>query len=89
MHYMTRQDYLDTCDWCRTSTNSIQKSGETYLCPECCPDIDEDNIPDGVPPSWHHMDQEEREDWMSGMSVERIMEKYDWISYSTTAVTNF
>lgn len=77
---MGHQSYLDTCGWCGTGTNRIQKSGDTYLCPACCPDTDEDEVPEDAPTSWHHMSQDEREDWKSGMSIEEIMEKYEWHS---------
>lgn len=72
---------LDTCQWCGSGTSSIQINSGTDvgLCPECCPDIDHvSEVPDNAPPSWFHMDDDEREDWMNGMSMEEIMEEYNW-----------
>lgn len=69
----------DTCDWCGKSTNRIQSSGNTWLCVSCCPDIEDGaDVPDNAPPSWHHMNSEERSDWKSGLSMREIMEKHSW-----------
>lgn len=72
--------YTDTCDWCGCGTNSLQirASTDVGLCPECCTDVDADEVPDDAPPSWYHMSEEEREDWRNGMGLEEIMDKHDW-----------
>lgn len=71
-------NHTDTCDWCGAGTNSLQINGDVGLCPSCCPDVAESNVPEGAPTSWHLMSPEERADWNDGMSVEKIMEKYNW-----------
>lgn len=70
----------DTCDWCGTETNNIQmKSGnKVSLCPSCCPDINENEIPEDIPPQWHFMSKEEREAWLNEMSVNEIMDEFNW-----------
>lgn len=69
----------DTCDWCGQQTNSLQiTAGGPGLCPSCCPDVAESDVPDNAPSTWHHMSLQERADWLDGMSIEEIMEKYNW-----------
>ena len=75
---MTEPDCLDTCDWCGTGTNRIQTNTSVWLCPRCCPSVDADDVPENAPPSWHHMNEEERKDWKNGMSMEDIMDKHSW-----------
>lgn len=71
----------DNCDWCGRETNSLQtQAGGIGLCPSCCPDVAESDVPDDAPSSWHHMSHEERVDWLNGMSIEEIMEEYDWLT---------
>jgi hypothetical protein len=70
---------LDTCEWCGERANNIQTNGGTWLCPSCCPSIEnKDRVPENAPPRWHHMSSEERKDWRSGMSMKEIMHKYSW-----------
>lgn len=70
----------DSCDWCGKMTDNIQKSMVgALLCPSCCPSIDEDDIPDDIPPEWHFMNEHERKAWLNGMSTEEIAEKFDWL----------
>lgn len=69
----------DTCDWCSRQCNNIQTNGSTFLCPSCCPSIeDSEDVPENAPPSWHHMDDDERQDWLDGLNMEEIIEKYKW-----------
>lgn len=83
-------DSCDWCDWCGQPTNAIQiKAGtpNVGLCPSCCPDVDADEVPDNAPSSWFHMSDEERQDWQDGLSLEEIMEKYEWMVPPDTATT--
>ena len=75
---MPRKMGLDTCDWCGSQTNSIQTNGSVWLCPSCCPSLDEAEVPENAPPSWHHMSDAEKQDWKNGLSMEEIMEKHSW-----------
>lgn len=69
----------DTCGWCGKGVNNVQSRGDTYLCPTCCPSIDNpEEVPEYAPTSWHNMSEDERLDWRNGMSMEDIMDKYEW-----------
>lgn len=70
-------DYTDTCDWCGQGTNKIQSNSNIGLCPKCCPDLHHAELPSDekhVPSSWHFMSEEERQDWLDGLSIEEIRE---------------
>jgi hypothetical protein len=75
---MSNKKGLDACDWCDSESNSIQTNGSIWLCPSCCPSVDEGVVPEDAPASWYHMSNDEREDWKDGMSMEDIVEKYSW-----------
>ena len=70
----------DTCDWCGTGTSSLQiRTGQSFgLCPSCCPDVEEEEVPENAPPCWYHMNEEERNDWHQGLDIEEIMERHNW-----------
>lgn len=77
----------DSCDWCGRETNKLQmQPGENFgLCPDCCPDLDLSDIMFGIedpddplPSSWYHMSREERQAWNDGMSMEEIIEEFNW-----------
>lgn len=75
--------HTDTCDWCGKQTTKLQmKPGAKFgLCPEHCPDIDDpSSVPENAPTIWYNMDEDERSDWKNGLSLDKIMDKYNWMA---------
>jgi len=71
---------MSTCNWCGSESDEIQSRGDTYLCPDCTPNLNPDEVPDNAPSSWNYMSAQEREAWRDGMSIEKIIHEFDWYS---------
>lgn len=75
------------CDWCHSSTTNIQidPTSKVKLCPKCCPDtVMTEQVVDaylqrgGIPPQWHFMDSNEKEEYIQGADMDEIREEFDW-----------